>query len=985
LRATDPEAKAPKWVFPTGWDEASFKRMPGVLQWLKENSRALRPQKSGKVKWGPTASYRHLQDTWLAFAGFLTIVEPCLIHGFELKGLHEDTYKMLAGVDSMFRWTITSWVNQGQTWVTKRYSSIANWGQFYSTRSELDLPPLPKGTIGASRDGWLLFPWARGPLADKIYPTVGPYHRRGTQEREKEAFHLYTLYSLKGALPHPSEDVVRASLREHSETLRTPGVTPREILFAAETYGEIYASKFPPKITSAEITTSTSACLEKPVASGGRAKYLLEGTKKLSDLLDSHVKLRPRGLKLMLEMAKWQFPWGAPHGYPQGMAIALALIDAQSQGFISHLETKETSCLPGMGNSYAAPFLKKQECPSLIEPKIYETKGVAIKEQGGKARVVCVPPGSLGTLLHGVRTLMYSSLEKDHDIGTLSGDAGRLLSWINKVNKYLKDNLPRRNFVVKNFKVLSVDYRTATDTFHNDFIAALCRGYFKEIKDVPFFVTLMVPYITSPFSVKYMDPEIPPVESTLRGISMGNPASWAPLNLFNKFHWAAAEFLHRDVKVKVDSIESYGVHLSSPRFREYLVQRKRLDSRLKEQCGDDLIAFEGPRIFRIFEILAKSCGAIFSPGSHLQSRDSGIFTKQMAILHRSPSEGLQFKFVDILRVRSLSGPDSRFPGQKMVPTCWVIGEALLMETRWWPTEDPHYSSAVKFLFWRYHEFIKRCVNCGIEIYLPKLFGGLGYPEFRGKPRIFQGKTKRMISIILKNDKSLKHLLNLRSLGSLWVPDSHSPLGKTVKDLIFKSFEIISGGIASSDSHVSLNFSTLRGEFPRGLLRDASLLTIDRLALEIKYESKLEFDLKDRQVFRERLQAYIKENFEEKKESKEEKRSRASPPPPEWVPFEEAYDRISQQFYKELSFLLESSSVSKVPSIETIGRRFKKLRDEVIKGDTYRYKPIGALTRESLLKIERSFKAKQWSLWVNLHSLLETATEQVAVWVDSRSA
>jgi hypothetical protein len=397
---------------------------------------------------------------------------------------------------------------------------------------------------------------------------------------------------------------------------------------------------------------------------------------------------------------------------------------------------------------------------------------------------------------------------------------------------------------------------------------------------------------------------------------MGNPSSWFLLNLFTEFHWDASLYLSKRLKTSkkgrgLTPEEQLGILFQEGQLTQEAIRllsewRVSVYSDPKTaRCGDDQISLSGVLEALIFENLLPLSGAIISPGVHFRSRSFGIYTKQFCRINRSDRS---VSFVDILRIRSLTTPDSRLPGKKEIPPSWSRGSAAAKELSWWYTSEGHgkriYRSSCLFLHWTYHEFLRYCHILGIEIFLPQSFGGLGYPHPEGKAKIFSGKTKRMLSIILRNDLSISHLLSSTHLGSIWTGEASGELGRYVEKATKEFLE----GLETSDIR---NFESNLPEYP-------DFRSLRALADQVTLNTGM------------------------------------------WKPLQDVVKEVSGKLYDVKSFSLRGGSINKVPSLASNARRFKAIRDEILSGDPYKYKPLKI---ESFRELESRRDWKALSLMV----------------------
>lgn len=868
----------------------------------------------------------------MGICGFFAIAVPGSITGLPYKD--PETKLLKESVSYLYLWLIKSWVNQGSDWTLTRIKSLCDWALYYSVQSTYSEPSIESGSPGVTRDGWATFSFLKGYKLSSMRPTRGPYSQEALDETP---FLFYEFYSIKGSLPTPSKEKISSSLRKHRETLSSGGETPRYLLDAAGRFMEGYKERFPPDESKAKITINSSSILESSRSKGGRMSWLRSRINSFEDnwILSTLPKTGP-----IFDALGRYISSGLPDCFEDLFAEVLQITEEDFMNDSSKVNVKravyglldeaaERGWIPwptGGWPIYPDAELNARErrrlysslyiTPPLIDiegfkPAVYPTRASVVEEQGDKARVITILPGILATLLHIPRTYSYSSLGKDPLVGTISGE-GTLFSFMKRANKYFKEH-PEYDLTDK--ILLSLDLTRATDTFHMDYTKALSEGFFKGS---PKLIRMLSLLVSSPFSVEYPSEEgIPLLERANRAIPMGNPPSWFILCSFNRSFWAMSKFLEsctshfhggasRDRRILKRIFKDGELSEWAQSELKRFPVKVSWDEPLTSLCGDDLIAICTTTRALIFEELVKMAGAIISPGVHFRSESFGIYTKQFCHLDKVKRE---IHFVDILRVRSLSSPDSRLPGKKEVPLSWTRGTAASRETEWWTgseEKDSIYRSSCSYLFWKYHEFIKRSRCLGLEIFLPQSFGGLGYPHWKREVRL-QGLTKRMLSILLKNDLSLKHLMWSTHLGSVWDVKYHAPLGTWVRNCIDLLLES-----AQTHSYEFFNVDAPKPEYPKWWELDT-------------YTSKITEML------------------------------------PEWKPLDVVLKDLEATLYDVGSYRFEGPTVLKVPSLKSVSRSFLAIRKKILDSDHYKFLPL-KITDFREVEKRRDWKRK--SLMVN---------------------
>jgi len=466
------------------------------------------------------------------------------------------------------------------------------------------------------------------------------------------------------------------------------------------------------------------------------------------------------------------------------------------------------------------------------------------------------------------------------------------------VNKYLSE---QPNFDLKRLRILSLDLTRATDTFSQELCARLLRGYLSHPKVLQELLCLEA---LATCGVKVHYPKSSNLEilgRSERGILIGNPSSWFLLNMFTRFFWELSGFITREFRKT--SAEVLCENLARLHLAKF--PQGSFADPLTNRCGDDQISLCSPKRAAVFEGLLPLGGGIISPGVHLRSESYGIYTKQLCFLDR---EQRKASFVDILRARQLSTPDSRIPGKKEVPPSWSRGLVATRETSWW--DGPVRKGALTFLHWRYHRFLSYARALGLEPYLPRVFGGMEFPHYQREVRFLSGKTKRMLSILLRNDISLEHLMGYDRLGALWNP-------------------VLYGNEVAEKARF----------FLESLLKEAPTRALSAVLQEAGLETPEYPNIKA-------LRALLR---------------KIPPKDRDWRTFQEFSKELLQGMFTSLSWEYPAASISHVPSLAKVAREFKRVRETILKGDPYEYRPLKVSTFK-VLQDRLEFKMNSLVIW-----------------------
>jgi hypothetical protein len=465
---------------------------------------------------------------------------------------------------------------------------------------------------------------------------------------------------------------------------------------------------------------------------------------------------------------------------------------------------------------------------------------------------------------------------------------------------------------------LSLDLTAATDTFSKDILKGFIEVYKEHLWDrCPYLaplaelVTVDIRFIqTTDYSSKPEAIANPKREClSLRGSPMAQPSNWILLNNYREFCRDCARFLSREVhNGRISEAQAFsniqdGTIWDSewfcPEYREYP---------FGIGCGDDDLSLGSLRFCHFFEAFLRALGGEISEGSHFRSRSYGIFTENPYSF--SKEKGLYY--IDTVKIKSLTTPDTRMPGQKEVPVLWNRGSAVSSAVRnliWTPEDRVLRACLLTQAYWRYYRFIARLIDYGIPIHMDKSLGGWGLDHYQGKNLSkTPGYYRRALKVLFRDDQSLDSLLKTSSLAAIWSPRSWSTLGKISQELTTQVLHEVDrrGGVTSIRSLLDRQLILIKGT-PAGPLK-----YLDRRGLT----------------------TYLRQV-------------------PEWVPFSEALKEVQGKIRGRLVWWFPGDQkTSSPPSLRALGKALKGKCEEILKLDPGSAKRSTPLCSKDL--IDRNF-------------------------------
>jgi len=757
-----------------------------------------------------------LNEIWAGLAAAFVTMLPSLAYRV-VAHYRSDIGSMYASIRKIYTWLLTSYVNQGECWTVERLKSIYESARYEAVGSGTARPIVPTGTPGRVIDpnGTVKVSFSHifsGPLLAVLYDDKLCHGHSP----------LFQLSLAKRALPEPPSAKKVEAMVSHAERLGVPRPCYRWLPDIAMRWGRTYGDRFKRGvgIAKSHFTTSSSATFEYSRADGGRQTWVEIAISKVEDARRELCDFVAKSL-VRMDQTFYSF-FGEAKAYVNGLdgnAIEgpslqelypdrrpnsqlllrdSSLEEALQEGYLQgNPDISDKVCGGTFTGYYLYPVNDRWKS---LRAMPYPVTVASTDEQGYKPRIITKCPGSVCTLLHLWRTAFKGILQEDWNTGSMTGE-GTLNTFIRKVNDYLNTHTPLRWMVAG--EILSSDFKTATDLEPPGLAGRILEGVMQGAGVTDPLLLMITPWITmTGIRVIYPKEVVSPllkdnVLHLVQGVLMGNPASWVLLNWWNRFCWdmawttykVVAEAKGRDYvsDPRFDNAKQNTWYLWADEFdqlvTDYLtVILLKLETRLDnfvQRCGDDHGSVAPSLVHRLYEWIVEGTGGQLSPGAHLNSRTHVVLCEQLA--KRDTTTG-KFSFVDIVYVKSLVGPRSRLPRIKETPVSWSRGTAAAATIRWFPLDNPLRQGISLWTYWSNRDFVAYLRRLGIEPFLPPSFGGRGFPYYKSECRIYSGKVKRAVSVLLQNDESFEHYRDIVSLASIWAARTYSALGKRIQTM-----------------------------------------------------------------------------------------------------------------------------------------------------------------------------------------------------------
>jgi hypothetical protein len=580
--------------------------------------------------------------------------------------------------------------------------------------------------------------------------------------QEKRIRTLSMLYSMKRGFAFPCEESVESALEKHEKTLTADAPDTAALEPLARDWATGFAAelaKLGPLPVIADLPSSQTACLEHTIKDGGRARWIEE------KIRDSPWRKSFEGKGGVLTDAG-----------KRCVLLHACLEDLRDQGFLrlpmvldkasfgGAIAPKDRPCTHG--TVYRQHCL---ECGEVFVRAVRTEKERRVRvspvlEQGFKTRPITVNNGAWATLMHLPRLWLFGMLSRCAEIPSLFEGKKRGVSFLNAGLKRYPDG-----------EVNSLDLSAATDNFSKRLCLALYEG----------FTALCPPLIREigretfrPVTLVYrrkggVEHE---ARSVTKGILMGDPCSWAVLNLHNIFLWRLAGL-----------IEDYTGKVLLAKLPELHWDREiKVDTRAAEKdvirCGDDQLAVAPSPRCRNFEALLVSVGAVISLGAHYASRKWGFYTKCIFRV----SDG-KFSYYDYFPVRFVTGPMRTKPGERQIPAWWNIGTSCETGVSWFRQGDParvsEYDHAYWIAGWLFRKPIRKMLSAGVEPFLPRELGGFGLISAKGRFIAITARGKAVWDMLLRDDVTVKAWLLLHLASFVWSLNQDAKCAEMVRGAI----------------------------------------------------------------------------------------------------------------------------------------------------------------------------------------------------------
>ena len=738
---------------------------------------------SKKVFKRPFPVVNRVNVTWHAFALSLITILPKLFNpGLETEDKKErDT---AIGLTQIYRWSISSFLNCGLTWWTKRMKVIKNQCLALGLNSISPLPNVLPGTIGKEGPRRLTFPWARG-LLRGFFEDAHTVHKSDTVSRA-----LLQVYSSGRAFSLPDDATIQASLAQHridySTDVDLDARTCRIAKKIAKAYAQILVLKqtgTPINRKGGKIPIRTSvgkkASRQSTVREGGK----INDVKAILDKnVDRTLKLRFYGedlysyfgeIKIHTSLVQTLYP-----GISKGDFIEIPMrywyLKGSEMNMVNHqfvlrdlalesLINKDLIQMPktyffvpiGSSNSYIGVYRGKPHIKRLVTLSGRVLDTCSIKERGFKSRIITVSDWEYPIISHYLRSAQQTLMGFDDTVPSLTGESSAVEGCRRKFSRYHQD---WRKLTFEKYTkwlekyLLSTDLSRCSDLILPSLSRALQEG-FNEGADIyknKFLLhisTLL--YAERTITYEKGPEELPELTKARLSPLMGDPSTWIVNNLYTKFVVLVGRYRHR---LPADQKPFYLQRLDDMSSNELISIM--LSQGLAVYCGDDVLAdVKSPDEAESIKRMFVETGGKISDGTDILSSDRAVFCEFIFKKGFMEGQGSYLQFQDVVRIKQLTRPQT-VQSFQTVPPCWTIGKTSQNSLKYINKKTEEglllYNTMIEVIVFNNHRFIQDCRRFGLKAFFPTELGGAGYPVNPDKFTDFKNSTleeRRMFCLL----------------------------------------------------------------------------------------------------------------------------------------------------------------------------------------------------------------------------------------------
>jgi hypothetical protein len=790
-----------------------------LLRFLRDNELPSGPFTS--IPSGSHGDPEWVNRVWAAFAiGICTLCSPGI-----LKGNTYERTEFSKGIFVLMRWIARTWAFCGPEFLSPRVKNIFDWIRYYSMDpiAESPRPECLQGVLGGTRSGFLTFPWIKGWARHFVGRTVGPLKDLTWSVKVCKSM---TLLYQKRALPLPTQKLIYEAAISHRE-LVTKWIKPPSSFAISKIadYVEDFLKDKTPSKSAIHSSPGSGACMERSRSKGGRGVMIKEEIERRCGFVGPHYSsLDPEKPYYDAIGDQKAFP-GSIYGCAEvltcyvkdmdqafdynRMILFLSIDRLVESGVIP----KEWLPTPDFGPDLTTGFFEN-EIPIWNLPPVgpnlvrFSTKAAVISDQGIKTRIVQVAPWAVVQLLHFLRTCLYSALRKDPECKGLykkpqvnsaidpAPSGSEIMHAINFAEGTPEEMAPSADFLrcllpedravwlsEEKWIIDSLDLSKATDTILHEAIAETFQGINRSWGSQSGFgavIRLCCIVAMGECSIDYSavsEVEVP-IQTQRRGISMGNPATWAILNLLVRFC--------KDFALQIPTMDrEKRLREKEACFAKMFRVRSTTISWIDRKGDDNITPTKVGPALRFRRVLSY-VGFIPSPGTDILSERVGTFAESCFLFSINDGEKGRDRcqYVDIFRGKTLnkSTNSNAGPRAKELPSWVTIGDALSKMIEWL---DPRPKRTLRLLIhWMLSEELTKAKAVGLPVFLPRSVGGLGYPEPRGNPLgRTDARTLKALSILMLSADVPQNVFKMMSLDPGFIISDNSPWLKQVEGLL----------------------------------------------------------------------------------------------------------------------------------------------------------------------------------------------------------
>jgi len=572
------------------------------------------------------------------------------------------------------------------------------------------------------------------------------------------------------ALPRAPESFAKKQLEAHKKNLTSSFSCSAEDLDSIRCFTKELFARLRARGTDvrSDVRVGLSSCMEMPRSGGGQLGYLrnqaelVRAEEVTRDTLNSYVPL------------SFQTDFAPVTGRSLELFDELRSDTLRRDVVMYTWQPRyaEVNGLTPEDWEVVREVLFLKEAIFASQPTVVETEAVPVYERGTKVRIVTKAPGAWVAALQLWNTRLLDLLSREPATRDALQDCDQRSRFVDLVNGFPQ----KGSYYEKGWTFRSADLTAATDLMPRDLCLAIGGGILEGLDETDATARSLLLDACGDIACKWPTG----ASVTSRGILMGLPPSWPMLCVYNMWmHHTAWE-------------ETVGLPSSF-----------RWGKKLYRVIGDDYVAFLPVSVSQRYTDVLLRTGGKPSHGKDLESPNGLVFGEEGAVWTLGELRSLR-----TVSVRTLIGEaEWTRGGVDILDVPPMLASAFERSS---PCQRERIHEIVRTQF---RSLIERMSRCGIPPFIPREFGGGGFPSIRPNREFrLEKKFTRALRILLSSwiqDKSSG--FSFSKLSSAWTTSAlgqssvwaWEDLEKQVREYGVTTIERDPNSLSMSDAHARL--------------------------------------------------------------------------------------------------------------------------------------------------------------------------------------